>query len=373
MELFSIFVICPPGLETVLQQELIALGIGLENIRPETGGLSFQGDWDTVIRCNLSLRTANRLLVRLGAFYASGFPELKRKAGRLPWNRFLPQNNSLSFSVTSKKSRLIHKGAIEQRLREVISEMPITGSDRCPDTAPSQIIFVRIHRDFVTISLDTSGELLYKRGYRLSGTKAPIRETLAAGMIALSGWNRFSPLMDPFCGSGTIPIEAMLMAANKAAGLNRSFAFENWCDFSKQKYDSICRELDLKITELHPVVVGSDRDAGSVQSAIANAERAGTNRILFCRRSISEIEPSTPETGWIVTNPPYGRRLHDPHDLRNLYARFGRVLKERFKGWNITLICPDPNLVRQMDLQLMNGPILDNGGLRVRAYSAVVQ
>jgi putative N6-adenine-specific DNA methylase len=222
------------------------------------------------------------------------------------------------------------------------------------------------------VSIDSSGELLHQRGYRKSAGKAPLRETLAAGMLLASGWDRESPLADPFCGSGTIPIEAALLARNLAPGRGRHFACQDWPGFPSELTARLLAEAESKAKPAAPPILGSDRDAGAIESAAANAEAAGVGRdIVFSRRAVSDLEPPG-GIGWIVCNPPYGVRLRGGGDLRDLYARLGDVLRRRCPGWRVALLCADARLIRASGLPLEPGARWRNGGLAVSLYSGRV-
>jgi putative N6-adenine-specific DNA methylase len=228
-----------------------------------------------------------------------------------------------------------------------------------------QLILVRLLHDQCTISIDSSGELLHRRGYRQAVAKAPLRETLAAGMLMASGWDRRSPLLDPFCGSGTIPIEAAMLASNIPPGLNRSFAFMNWQDFEAGLWKSIRENALAQIKPASPGIMASDRDAGAIEMAKSNAQRAGVlDQIEFTCQAVSAIQPDN--KGWVVTNPPYGLRVSSNKDLRNLYAQFGNVLREKCPGWQAAILCSDAHLLRQTGLSFDFRLSTVNGGIPVR-------
>jgi putative N6-adenine-specific DNA methylase len=317
-------------------------------------------------RANLWLRTASRILVRLGAFHARTFAELERNAARLDWADFI-SDGCAAFRVTARKSRLFHTGAIAQRLAhaagvELVAPAPATGV---------QLFIVRGVRDEWTLSADSSGSHLHLRGYRQAVGKAPLRENLAAAMVLASGWDSMSPLVDPFCGSGTIPIEAALIADGVAPGLNRDFAFLRWPQY-KSGWDRLLSEAREKTRKEAAVVLGYDRDAGAVVSARANVERAGlAGRVNFEQQAISHFEP--PESrGWIVTNPPYGVRVGERRALRDLYARFGAVLRERCSGWRLAILSAAPELENALGLELQEMFRTTNGGIRVHLMVAAI-
>lgn len=334
------------------------------------GGVEFRGGLSELYRANLHLRTASRVLARLGMpFLARGFDELRAKSAHLPWERFLAPGQPVALRVTCHKSRLYHSDAVARTLASALADRlgqpsPLVKADDETDEPP-QLVIVRLSDDKVTVSVDSSGTILHKRGYRLASAKAPLRETLAAGLLLASGWDKVSPLLDPFCGSGTIPIEAALMALGLPPGINRSFAFMNWPGFDRGLWESIRGQSSL-VRGQPPIMLASDRDAGAIKMSQANAERAGVaDYIEFKCQAVSSITPPA-RRGWVVTNPPYGRRVSEGHDLRDLYAQFGNVLQEKCPGWNVSVLCSDPVLLSQMRLDLDTSLALVNGGIRVR-------
>ena len=375
------FAVCAPGLETFLEHELQRLGLPASPAAPAVqaaGGVGFQGDLRDLYRANLWLRTASRVLVRLGAFYAAAFPELVRKAGRLPWERYLAPGQPVALRVTCHTSRLYHSGAVAERVARAIGDrlgqLPaVQKFDEDAEVAPPQLVIVRLANDHCTISVDSSGVLLHRRGYRQAVAKAPLRETLAAGMLMASGWDMTSPLLDPFCGSGTIPIEAALMARNIPPGRARRFTFMDWPDFDAEMWSALSKDTLPTMGEgpgMRASILASDRDAGAIQSAQANAGRAGVaDCIGFSCRAVSAIEPP-PGPGWVVTNPPYGVRVSGGRDLRNLYAQFGNVLRAKCPGWRVALLCEagSDQLMHAAGLgfDAASSISLMNGGLKVK-------
>jgi len=237
---------------------------------------------------------------------------------------------------------------------------------------PAQLAVVRLFKNRCTVSVDSSGVLLHRRGYRLATAKAPLRETLAAGLVLASGWDGRAPLLDPFCGAGTIPIEAALWARNIAPGKARNFAFMAWPDFAPDVWESTLAAAIAAERPAAPPILASDRDAGAIRAAQANAARAGVaDDIAFTCQAVSAIAPP-PGPGWIVTNPPYGVRVSANKDLRNLYAQFGNVLRAHCPGWGVTFLCSDLALVRQTRLPVETTYVWNNGGLRVRVVQGLV-
>jgi putative N6-adenine-specific DNA methylase len=281
------------------------------------------------------------------------------------------------------KSKLYHSDGVAERVAAAISDRlgaaaPVRKFDENARPLP-QLVLVRLVHDHCMVSIDTSGELLHRRGYRLETAKAPLRETLAAGMLMASGWDRLSPLVDPFCGSGTIPIEAALMARNIAPGKRRRFAFMDWPNFDARLWqETLERAAALECESAGPIL-GSDRDAGAHRMAQANAERAGVlEAIDFSCRAVSAIEPPR-GPGWVITNPPYGVRLSVPGtggrgpDLRNLYAQFGNVLRVLCPHWQFGILCSTEYLVGHAHLPVEQALPFFNGGLGVKFFMGRVR
>ena len=393
---FGLFASTAPGLESIAAGELKILGV---RGRQEIGGVAFGGDLDRLYEANLWLRTASRVVMRLGRFHASTFYELERRAKKLPWEEFLPASGRVRLRVTCRKSRLYHSDAVGERVMSAITgsvsrsiELSRCGvnddgedAEHAEGTEPTdeahdgkalpgvggeaQLFVVRIVHDEVEVSADSSGELLHRRGYRQEIAKAPLRETLAAAMVLASGWRRGEPLLDPMCGSGTIPIEAALIARGVAPGSKRKFQFMDWPSFDETLWNDILEKARRSVTASSEKIRGSDRDVGAIQAATRNAERAGVaDTIQFSVEAISqalgELEDLSTGTGWILTNPPYGIRLGESDDLRNLYARLGTALKAK-RGWRAGILTSDSALVRQTRLPLVPRINTRNGGISV--------
>ena len=346
------------------------------SIAPGEGGISFLSPLQGFYRANLWLRTANRVLLRLGRFRAIQFAELRRKAASLPWEQYLTPGQPVAIRTTCHHSKLYHSDAVSERVLGAIGDH----LKRVPEVQPfdeeapkAQLVLVRLDDDECTISLDTSGEPLHRRGYRQALAKAPLRETLAAAMLFASGWDRSAPLLDPFCGSGVIPIEAALLAAGMAPGTKRNFAFMNFPGFNAGIWEELIKQASSKVVAPSGPILGSDRDAGAVKVARENAERAGTAQwIQFSQAAISAIQPP-PGPGWVVTNPPYGVRISSGNDLRGLYTQFGNVLRDHCPGWQAAYLCNDERLASLTRLEFNKGVSLSNGGIPVKLTRATVQ
>ncbi len=375
---YQIFVASAPGMEDITAREITELDLargGAAETVP--GGVEFSGDLATVYRANLLLRTASRVLARLSTFYATDFAELRTKASRLPWERYLRPGQPVSIRATCHQSKLYHSDAVIERVLGSVGDRlgaPVTLTAAVDEEVnqSAQLVVVRLFRNRCTVSVDSSGALLHRRGYRLATAKAPLRETLAAGLVLASGWDGRAPLLDPFCGSGTIPIEAALWARNIAPGKARNFAFMAWPDFAPDMWQSTLAAAIAAERPDAPPILASDRDVGAIRTAEANAARAGVaDDIDFACQAVSAIAPP-PEPGWIVANPPYGVRVSENKDLRNLYAQFGNVLRAQCPGWQVTFLCGDLSLIGQTRLPVQTTRVWTNGGLRVRVAQGAV-
>lgn len=372
-----------PGLEMILARELAELNLTPRVMEP--GGVEFEGDERAVARANLGLRTASRITLRIAAFHAGSFHELERHGARVPWQQFLAPGVKAHLRVSTSKSKLYHERAIIERLTESVRsacpnvEMVMARGEADQDERsavadlPIQRFVVRVHRDECVVSVDTSGPLLHRRGYRTDVAKAPLRETLAAGCLLAAGWDGSTPLVDPMCGSGTIPIEAALIARRIPPGLRRRFAFENWPLADPEIIRQARAMFEAEIRDRAPApILGSDRDPGAIVAATANAVRAGVSGDIDWRRgALSTMDPPS-GPGWVVTNPPYGHRIGDRAPLRNLYAQFGNVLRRQVPGWQVAMISADRMLEGQAALAWHEQARTDNGGIRVRLVVAEV-
>lgn len=381
-EKFRFFISCAPGIEPILERETRQLGllplshIPHQSTSPnpfsgeEPGGLLFEGYATHVMQSNLHLRTAGRVIVRLGEFYASAFSELRKKAARLEWEKFLSPGQAVNIRAVCHKSKLYHSDAVAERVLGAINDHFSIANAQQKNSlqdAQGQMVLVRMVNDQCTISIDSSGEPLHRRGYRLAVAKAPLRETLAAALLIASGWDGSSPLVDPFCGSGTIPIEAALLARRIPPGIARDFAFMKWPAFPKDEWQTMLSKAQSEILPLRTSIYGYDRDKGAIEMSAANASRAGQkSEISFAQQPVSSLKPAgTP--GWIITNPPYGLRVSGSKDLRDLYARFGSILRDEFIAWNAGILCSDPKLTGQLGIGEPFAQLrFSNGGIPVQ-------
>ena len=375
---FDVFAVAAPGLEGIVADELKSLGIPGTTL--EGAGVSLRGGLDTIYRANLWLRSASRVVIRVAEFEAKAFHELERLSRKIPWEELVPGGSTVKFRVTCKKSRLYHSDGVADRIGASIERrVPkvrfshAARDEEQPDESGAQLFTVRVFHDRVTINADSSGALLHQRGYRLASGKAPLRETLGAAMVLASRWTPPQSLMDPMCGSGTIAIESAMIARGIAPGLHRKFAFMHWPDFDAAKWDSVRDEAaSAQRPSAGAAIRGSDRDAGVIAAARENAARAGvSDDVQFDVGSISDLRPLA-ESGWVLSNPPYGVRVGDSSALRDLYAQLGNVMRAKFGGWRLGILSADRKLEGQLKLPLV--PLFEtgNGGIPVRFLIADV-
>ena len=340
MKTFELIAPCHFGLEAVLKKEILDLGYEISLV--EDGRVTFIGDDEAICRANVFLRTAERVLLKAGSFKAETFEELFQGTRNIPWEDFIPEDGKFWVAKASSiKSKLFSPSDIQSIMKKAMVERLKNryGVTWFPENGASYPLRVFLYKDMVTVGIDTSGESLHKRGYRTLTSKAPITETLAAALILLTPWNRDRILVDPFCGSGTFPIEAAMMAANMAPGMNRSFLAEEWRNVIKRKcwYEAMDEAGDLVEEDVQVDIQGYDVDGDIVKAARTNAQSAGVDHMIhFQRRPVSAM--SHPKKyGFIISNPPYGERIEEKENLPALYREIG----ERFAAldsWSMYLI-----------------------------------
>lgn len=359
---FPLFVAGTPGLEPVLLEEMQMHGWSAAKAVP--GGVEISGTWPDVWRANLLLRGASRVLIRLGTFRVRDLGVLYGKTRELPWTNFLRHGQPFTVEATCRSSKIYHTGAAAERVAKAISAG--VGADFVQGEGIR--VFVRMENNLCTISVDSSGELLHRRGFKEDVGGAPLRETLAASFLRSCGYSGTEPVLDPFCGSGTIVTEAAEIAAGLAPGRARSFAFEDFPSFRADAYDR-ARKKALTSGETALRFRGSDRAAGAVKASVANAERAGIGHLVaFEKMPVSEVTRPEGPPGLILTNPPYGKRLSKKEDLPALYQAFGQVVRERFSGWRVGLVTAEESLAKTTRLALEPGPPVPHGSLKVRLW-----
>jgi putative N6-adenine-specific DNA methylase len=349
-----IAVICTPGLEAWCRQELVALGPKPKRAGP--GTIEAEATTRQLYAANLWLRTAARVLVRAATFRATDFARLQAGAADIDWSSWLPSGVAPRFRVTANESKLYHTDAVAQRLHQVVAP-PSQGE-------PEQLVVIRIERNTVTVSIDTSGVPLHHRPWRTERGSAPLRPTMAAAALLAIGWDGSVPLFDPFCGAGTIPIEAALLARGLPPGGLRAFAFHHWPSFEAGTWASVRAAVPTGARPTATVINGSDRDRKVIASARANAGRAGVaDDIEFETGVVSQLKAAT-GPGLVLTNPPFGRRVGDGR-LDGLYRRFGAVVNQRLAGHDLAIICPDRRLAALADRRLRPLARFGHGGLPV--------
>ena len=364
------FAPCPRGLETALADELQRLCAG--DIEPADGGVAFAGALELAYRANLESRLASRVLWRVGDGAYRDERDVYTLAYRLDWPSWFRADRTLRVDVAATRSPLKSlefatlriKDAVCDRYRAVAGKRPTVSKDH-PD--------VRVHAyltaDHATFYLDTSGEPLFKRGYRRETTEAPLRENLAAGLLRLAGWQPGTPLLDPMCGSGTIAIEAALMALDIAPGLKRTFGFQKLAWYDGPTWQRIKQAAQRRAKPPVPIgIYASDDDASAIQRCAANLVTAGASGVVSVERvdALARAAPEPP--GVIVTNPPYGVRQADSAALAAFYPQLGDALKQRFAGWTAYLFSGDPRLPKLIGLKASRRTPLFNGALECRLY-----
>ncbi|MEM7440253.1 MAG: class I SAM-dependent RNA methyltransferase [Pseudomonadota bacterium] len=348
-----------PGLEPLLAAE--AHDIGLKGTEVP-GGVECVGDWRGILRANMKLRIPDRVLVRVAQFRAMHPAQLDKRARKVDWASWLPQGADVRVDAITKKSRIYHAGAAKDRIAGAIRAAlgDVSGMEHR--------VFVRIIDDLCTISLDTSGEALHKRGHKVAVGKAPMRETLAAAFLRACGYDGTGTVVDPMCGSGTFLIEAAEIAAGLAPGRARRFAFEDMLGL-----DGAVEALPDNEAVPENRFFGFDRDTGAIGNASKNAERAGVGSLCtFVQGPISDLQPPEGPPGLVIVNPPYGSRIGKRKLLFGLYGSFGKVMAERFKGWRVGMVTSDGGLAKATGLNMTPRFEVPHGGLKVTLWTTEI-
>lgn len=361
---------CHFGLEAVLKREILDLGYEISEV--EDGRVTFYGDADAICRANIFLRTAERILLKVGSFRAVTFEELFDKTKELPWEDYIPQNGKFWVAkAASVKSKLFSTSDIQSIMKKAMVRR--MQERYCvewfPENGASYPVRVFLMKDIVTVGIDTTGISLHKRGYREVSGKAPITETLAAALIMLTPWRKDRVLVDPFCGSGTFPIEAAMMAANIAPGMNRSFLSEKWDNLIAKKnwYDVIDEANDMICDDIEVDIQGYDVDSSVIKIARRNAREAGVEHLIhFQERDVKDLNHPK-KYGFIITNPPYGERLEDKKDLPDLYRAFGESFK-RLDSWSTYMITSYDDAERYFGRKADKNRKIYNGMLKTYYY-----
>jgi putative N6-adenine-specific DNA methylase len=373
----SAFAIAAPGLSSLVEDELRELGVAVSASEP--AGVAFTATAPELLTANLWSRIASRIIVRIAHFTARDFATLERRAKAIDWSLVIPPASVVRLRVTCRKSRLYHSDAVAERVARAIesrvkgARVDQRGTEDDEGDDHTQLIIVRFDHDECTISADSSGALLHRRGWRQAIAKAPLRETLAAAMLRACDWNGDRAMVDPFCGSGTIGIEAALRARNIAPGLGRTFAMESWSGASSELSKQLRRDASTRMVEGTGVpIVMSDRDAGACAAAVANAERAGVaGDVTIVQRALSDVNlADIAGEGLLLTNPPYGQRVSEGADLRGLYSRLGDILREG-GNWQLAMLAPEQRLEVPLEMRLHKLFKTSNGGIEVSLQSSV--
>lgn len=370
MRQFELIAPCHFGLEAVLKREILDLGYEISKV--EDGKVSFWGDEEAVAYANMFLRTAERILLKVGEFKACTYDELFEGTKALPWEEYIPENGKFWVKKASSiKSKLFSPSDIQSIMKKAMVERmkKAYGIEWFPENGASFPLRVFLHKDTVTVALDTTGESLHKRGYRTLTSKAPITETLAAALIMLTPWKSDRILVDPFCGSGTFPIEAAMIAANMAPGMNREFLSEDWKHLIPRKcwYDAMDEANDLVDLSVQTDIQGYDIDGDIVRAARANAKAAGVDELIhFQQRSVSDL--SHPKKyGFLITNPPYGERIEDKKNLPELYKTIGERFAE-LDSWSAYIITAYEDTERYFGRKADKNRKIYNGMMKTYFY-----
>ena len=380
----NFFATTAKGMEPVLVQELRDLGA--ENVQESRAGATFEGTIETAYRACLWSRIANRILLPLHTFPASTPEKLYGGAKSIRWSDHVSARGTIAVDFSTTHSEITHshfgalkvKDAIVDQLRSVQGERPSVDIKQ-----PDVRINVYVNADQATVSIDLSGDSLHRRGYREEGVPAPMKENLAAAILAFANWKKIADdggaFIDPMCGSGTLPIEAALIAARVAPGLAREYhGFLGWKNHDSKLWDRLCdeaRDLEIRDTKKQPMIVGYDQDLNAVRAAIAHVERAGLRgRVHIERKTFAELEPVTPRftlpegsiRGLVVLNPPYGERLGVEEELKVLYSQIGDTFKKKFQGWEGFVLTGNPALSREIGLKPKRRIPLFNGAIECR-------
>ena len=370
MRTFDLLVPCHFGLEAVLKREIYDLGYEITKV--EDGRVTFEGDEEAICRANIFLRTAERVMIQVGRFKATTFEELFQGIKNLPWEEYIPEDgkfwvkkassiNTKLFSPSDIQS--IAKKAMVERMKQKYHK------EWFKEDGAAYPVRIFLLKDEVTVALDTSGDSLHKRGYRTMTSKAPLTETLAASLIMLTPWRKDRILVDPFCGSGTFPIEAAMLAANVAPGMNRDFTAEEWTNMIDRKlwYECVKEAEDMIDTTVKVDIQGYDIDGDVIKAARENAKRAGVEHMIhFQQRAVADL--SHPKKyGFIITNPPYGERLEDKADLPALYTQIGQAY-QRLDSWSMFLITSYTDTEKYIGRKADKNRKIYNGMLKTYFY-----
>jgi putative N6-adenine-specific DNA methylase len=361
------FVVTHLGFEDICRRELVALDMDPGGLTVAHGGVLFRGRFVDCQQANLHLRTATRILMRIDAFTATNPRQLRRRCLTIPWELYLPAGLLPDISVSCRRSRLYHTAAIAQSIREGIGQQQKGMFASVRSNFP-QTLFARLVDDRITLSLDSSGEPLYKRGLKAGPARAPIRESMAAAMLMVAGYDGRKPLVDPLCGAGSFSLEAAMMAKQVATGVNRSFAFMGWPAFRKDQWAFLKRRAEASAQELNrPRIYASDIDPRACRQLAGTVAGNGlSDAVVVSQKNMFECNGADygRQPGLVAINPPYGVRIGSTRQAEDLFRRIGQHLIHAFRGWDVALIAPRADMVRRLPFPARRLPML-HGGLRV--------
>lgn len=359
----------PMGIEALVAQEVKDLGY--DQVTVENGKVTYRADQRAICRSNLWLRTADRVKLKVGEFKALTFDELFEGTKALPWEQFLPVNAEFPVIGKSVKSKLFSVSDCQAIVKKAVAEKLKTHYQRnswLEEDGPLFRIEVALHKDVATLTIDTSGSGLHKRGYRVDQGEAPLKETLAASLIKLTNWSPDMPFVDPFCGSGTIPIEAALIGQNIAPGFNREFVSEDWSWIGQNDWDEAIQEAEDLANYNQPLeIIGSDVDHRMVKVAMKNAEEVGLADIIQFKQMQVKDFTTTKENGCIVGNPPYGERIGDRKEVEEMYKEMGQAFKD-LEGWSVYILTSHPQFEQLYGEKATKKRKLFNGFIRTDYY-----
>lgn len=367
---FELIAPCHFGMEAVLKREIQKLGYDI--LKVEDGKVTFAGDEAAIVRANIFLRTTERILIKIGSFKATTFDELFEGTKALPWEQFIPEDGKFWVAKeTSIKSKLFSPSDIQSIMKKAMVDRlkKKYNVNWFPEDGASFPLRVTIMKDVVTVGLDTSGDSLHKRGYRQATVKAPITETLAAALIMLTPWKWDRILVDPFCGSGTFPIEAAMIGANIAPGMNRSFSAEDWMHLIPKKawYDAANEAEDQIRRDIEMDIQGYDIDPGAIKAAMENARLAEVDHLIhFQQRPVSQLSHRK-KYGFVITNPPYGKRLEEEEDMPALYREIGEAFSH-LDSWSFYLITAFDQAERYLGRKADKNRKIYNGMMKTYFY-----
>ena len=370
MKTFELLVPCHFGLEAVLKKEIYDLGYEISKV--EDGRITFLGDAEAICRANIFLRTAERVLIQVGRFKATTFEELFQGIKAIPWEEYVPEDGKFWVKKASSiNSKLFSPSDIQSIAKKAMVERMKTKYKKewFEEDGAHYPVRIFLLKDEVTVAIDTSGDSLHKRGYRTMTSKAPLTETLAAALILLTPWRKDRILVDPFCGSGTFPIEAAMIAANIAPGMNREFTAENWTNLIDRKlwYECVQEAEDMIDTSVEVDIQGYDIDGEVIKAARENAKRAGVDHMIhFQQRAVADLRHPK-KYGFIITNPPYGERLEERADLPELYSQIGSAYAN-LDAWSMFLITSYEDTERYIGRKADKNRKIYNGMLKTYFY-----